>query len=69
VLKVSVFVFLSIFLFVDVVLCKTVLANCLLNAVAFCWDFIACFPLIVMIILGVDGVIIPFSCFIVFHRM
>jgi len=31
------FVCLSFFLFVDVVLCKTVVTNCLLKAEVFCW--------------------------------
>jgi len=54
---------LPIFLFVDVVLCKTVLTNCLLNAVALCWGVIDGLPLIAMMTLGVDGVFFSVQSF------
>jgi len=54
---------LSIFLFENAVLCKTVLTNCLLKAEAFCWEVFAGLLLIVMMMLGVDGGFFPFSRF------
>jgi len=73
VLEVSVWCVYLFFYILDAVLCKTVLTNCLLKAEAFCWvggeGVIAGLSLIVIMILGVDGVFFLFSRYIVFHKV
>lgn len=58
----KVLVCLSIFLFVDLVLCLTVFTNCLLKALAFCCGAMAGLLLKEMVILvGAEG-FLPLSC-------